>query len=102
MGHTPEVELEYPEFQSLCPVSGRHDAGIVHIRYRPGEKILESKSLRDYLASWRNLKSWQEYITDEIAERLYLACEPVWLTVEIEWAPRGGIFARTVSRRGDE
>ena len=96
------MELEYPEFQSLCPVSGRHDAGVVHIRYSPREKLLESKSLRDYLASWRNLKNWQEYICEEMAERLFQACDPVRLTVEIDWAPRGGIFARTVSSRGDE
>jgi len=64
--------------------------------------MLESKSLRDYLASWRNLKNWQEYITEEIAEILYRTCDPVWLTVEIEWASRGGIFVRTVSKRGDE
>ncbi len=99
--HTPEIELEYPEFQSLCPVSERHDAGIVTVRYKPDALILETKSVRDYLAAWRDLKNWQEYITEEIAEKLFDACEPVWLTVEIDWAPRGGIFARTLSERGD-
>ena len=99
--HTPLVEWEYPEFQSLCPVSDRHDQGVVRIRYQPGEKILESKSVRDYLMSWRNTRNWQEYITEEIADLLDKACDPVWLEVAISWSPRGGISARTVSIRGD-
>ena len=98
--HTPLIEWEYPEFQSLCPVSERHDQGVVVIRYRPRGKILESKSVRDYLMSWRNLRNWQEYITEEIAALLFRSCEPEWLTVTIRWAPRGGISATTTSTRG--
>lgn len=97
--HRPVIEWEYPEFQCLCPISERHDSGIVRIRYQPGEKILESKSVRDYLASWRNMKIWQEYVTEEIADALHRACRPDWLIIEIEWSPRGGVFARTVSKR---
>jgi 7-cyano-7-deazaguanine reductase len=100
-GHAPLVEWEYPEFQSLCPVSERHDQGIVHIRYKPKEKILEAKSVRDYLMMWRNKRNWQEYITEEIADLLYRACDPEWLTVTITWASRGGITAKTLSQKGD-
>ena len=99
--HTPLIEWEYPEFQSLCPVSERHDQGIVTIQYKPRKKILESKSVRDYLIMWRNKKNWQEYITEEIASLLYKACEPAWLTVTIKWSPRGGIAAKTTSEMGD-
>ncbi len=99
--HTPLIEWEYPEFQSLCPVSDRHDQGVVTIQYKPADRILESKSVRDYLMMWRNKKNWQEYITDEIADILYTASEPEWLTVQIDWASRGGILARTLSRRGE-
>ena len=98
--HQPVVEWEYPEFQCLCPVSERNDQGIVRIKYKPKKKILEGKSVRDYLSCWRNKRIWQEYVTDEIAETLYRACEPEWLIVEIEWAPRGGVFAKTVSEKG--
>lgn len=97
--HTPLVELEYPEFQSLCPVSERHDQGVVTIRYKPKEKILEAKSLRDYLTKWRNKRNWQEYVTEEIADLLYETSEPEWLTVTITWAARGGIVAKTTSTR---
>jgi len=98
-GHRPLVELTYPEFTSLCPVSGRHDMGEVTIRYKPHKVILETKSIRDYLASWRNVHNWQEYITEEIAEKLQNAGRPEWLTVEIEWAPRGGIYTKTTAER---
>jgi 7-cyano-7-deazaguanine reductase len=95
------IEWEYPEFQSLCPVSERHDQGVITIQYKPKEKILESKSVRDYLMMWRNKKNWQEYITEEIANLLYTACEPDWLIVTINWSSRGGIIAKTTSKRGD-
>lgn len=100
-GHRPVIEWEYPEFQCLCPVSGRHDQGVVRLRYRPNEKILESKSVRDYLALWRNKRIWQEYVTEEIADTLYKSCEPEWLLLELVWAPRGGITAKNISKRGD-
>ena len=100
--HQPVIEWEYPEFQSICPVSGRHDHGKLKLRYKPKEKILESKSMREYLSLWRNKQNWQEYITEEIADAIQIAVEPLALIVEIEWSPRGGIFARTISKRGKE
>jgi 7-cyano-7-deazaguanine reductase len=100
-GHNPLVEWEYPEFQSMCPISERHDQGVVTIRYKPREKILEAKSVRDYLMSWRNKRNWQEYITEEIAELLYNTCEPEWLAVKITWSSRGGIVATTASQKGN-
>jgi 7-cyano-7-deazaguanine reductase len=100
MQHVPMIEWEYPEFQSLCPVSERHDQGTVMIKYQPKEKILESKSVRDYLMMWRNKRNWQEYVTEEIADTLYIACEPEWLIVSIKWCARGGIYAKTTSNKG--
>jgi 7-cyano-7-deazaguanine reductase len=100
--HNLVIEWVYPEFQSICPISERHDQGTVTISYKPGEHLLESKSAREYLRSWRNLRCWQEYVTEEIAESLWNAIKPEWLRIEIEWTARGGIFARTVSSRGNE
>ena len=59
-GHQPVIEWEYPEFQCLCPVSKRHDQGIVRLKYQPEEYIMESKSVREYLSSWRNLRIWHD------------------------------------------
>lgn len=97
-----EVQWVYPEFQSLCPLSERHDQGTLTIRYAPRGKLLESKSVREYLRLWRNKKIWQEHVTDEIASALYAAIEPEWLIVEIAWTSRGGIYATTTSRRGKQ
>ena len=100
-GHHPMITWEYPEFQCLCPVSERHDQGCIKIQYLPLEQILESKSVRDYLSSWRNIKIWQEYVTEEIAEHLFGSCKPKCLSVEIVWSSRGGIISRTFSKRGE-
>ncbi|HON78968.1 MAG TPA: NADPH-dependent 7-cyano-7-deazaguanine reductase QueF [Spirochaetota bacterium] len=100
--HNLVIEWVYPEFQSICPISERHDQGTVTISYKPKDKLLESKSAREYLRSWRNLKCWQEYVTEEIAEALWNAIEPEWLQIEIEWTSRGGIYARTRSTKGIE
>lgn len=101
-GKKVEVRWVYPEFQSLCPLSERHDQGTLTIHYVPREHFLESKSVREYLRLWRNKKIWQELVTDEIATALYNAIEPEWLVVEISWAARGGIYATTISRRGNK
>jgi len=50
---------------------------------------------------WRNKRNWQEYITEEIADLLYKTCEPDWLMVTINWSARGGIVAKTTSKRGN-
>lgn len=73
---------------------------MVRIKYKSNKKILESKSVRDYLAQWRNKRNWQEYATEEIANTLYKACEPEWFNLEIKWSPRSGISAKTSSKRG--
>jgi 7-cyano-7-deazaguanine reductase len=98
--HNLVVEWVYPEFQSICPVSDRHDQGTLRITYKPGDRLLESKSVREYLRAWRNLHCWQEFVTEEIAGALFSAIAPVWLTVEIEWTSRGGIYAKTTSTKG--
>ena len=100
-GHVPVVEWEYAEFQCLCPVSGRHDQGVVRITYQPADSILESKSVREYLAQWRNKRVWQEYVTDELATYLFKACNPEWLKVQITWAVRGGISSKTIATHGE-
>ncbi len=100
--HDLLIEWVYPEFQSICPISDRHDQGTLTLRYKPKDKLLESKSMREYLRLWRNLHIWQEHVTEEIADRLYNAIKPAGLIVEIEWTPRGGIYARTISKKGKE
>jgi 7-cyano-7-deazaguanine reductase len=89
------VTLNCPEFSSLCPVTGQPDSAKVVIRYVPGEMIVETKSLKFYLASFRNQPAFNEEIVNRILDDLVVALKPVELVVRGEFAPRGGIQLTT-------
>ena len=85
------VRFTAPEFTSLCPLTGQPDFAHLVIDYVPGEWIVESKSLKNYLASFRNHGAFHEACTLDIAQRLVGLLEPVWLRIGGYWYPRGGI-----------
>jgi 7-cyano-7-deazaguanine reductase len=80
-----------PEFTSLCPVTGQPDFGILVIDYVPAKWLLESKSLKLYLASFRNHGAFHEDCTVGIGKRIAELLEPKWLRIGSYWNPRGGI-----------
>ena len=80
-----------PECTSLCPVTGQPDFGHLIIDYVPGEWLLESKSLKLFLASFRNHGAFHEDCTVTIGRRIVDAVEPRWLRIGGYWFPRGGI-----------
>jgi 7-cyano-7-deazaguanine reductase len=80
-----------PEFTSLCPVTGQPDFAHLVIDYVPGEWLLESKSLKLYLASFRNHGAFHEGCTIDVAKRIVEAIRPRWLRIAGYWYPRGGI-----------
>ena len=80
-----------PEFTSLCPVTGQPDFARLVIDYAPADRLLESKSLKLYLASFRNHGAFHEDCTIAIGKRLVAAAAPVWLRIGGYWYPRGGI-----------
>ena len=80
-----------PEFTSLCPVTGQPDFAQLVIDYVPGELLVESKSLKLYLSSFRNHGAFHEGCTIEIAKRLEKVLSPIWLRIGGYWYPRGGI-----------
>ena len=80
-----------PEFTSLCPVTGQPDFAHLVIDYIPGELLVESKSLKLFLGSFRNHGSFHEDCTIKIAKRLVEAARPQWLRIGGYWYPRGGI-----------
>jgi 7-cyano-7-deazaguanine reductase len=80
-----------PEFTSLCPVTGQPDFAILVIDYAPGEWLVESKSLKLYLTSFRDHGAFHEDCTVAIAKRLVELLEPRWLRIGGYWYPRGGI-----------
>ena len=93
----PHPDLRYcvrftaPEFTSLCPLTGQPDFAHLVIDYVPGGWIVESKSLKNYLASFRNHGAFHEACTLDIAQRLVALLAPVWLRIGGYWYPRGGI-----------
>lgn len=80
-----------PEFTSLCPVTGQPDFAHLVIDYVPGDWLVESKSLKLYLQSFRNHGAFHEDCTVGIGRRLADELKPVWLRIGGYWFPRGGI-----------
>ncbi|MBI1364359.1 MAG: NADPH-dependent 7-cyano-7-deazaguanine reductase QueF [Alphaproteobacteria bacterium] len=85
------VRFVAPEFTSLCPITGQPDFAHLVIDYAPAKKIIESKSLKLFLGSFRNHGAFHEACTLEIARRLREAARPRWLRIGGYWYPRGGI-----------
>jgi 7-cyano-7-deazaguanine reductase len=85
------VRFTAPEFTSLCPVTGQPDFAQLVIDYAPQDTIVESKSLKLYLAAFRNHAGFHEAVTVGIAERLNEEMKPLWLRIGGYWYPRGGI-----------
>jgi 7-cyano-7-deazaguanine reductase len=80
-----------PEFTSLCPVTGQPDFAHIVIDYVPGDWLVESKSLKLYLAAFRNHGAFHEDCTVAIGKRLVALLEPKFLRIGGYWYPRGGI-----------
>ena len=85
------IELDYPEFSSLCPVTGQPDTAHLTIKYIPDALCVGTKSLKFYLASFRNLPSFNEDIVNRILDDIAGACAPRRLLVKGRFSPRGGI-----------
>ena len=85
------ITLDYPEFSSLCPVTGQPDSARLQIVYVPDQRCVETKSLKFYLASYRNTPSFNEDIVNRILDDLVAATAPRRAGVRGEFAPRGGI-----------
>ena len=80
-----------PEFTSLCPVTGQPDFAHLVIDYAPDQTIVESKSLKLFLGSFRNHAAFHEDCTVGIGRRLFDEMQPKWLRIGGYWYPRGGI-----------
>lgn len=85
------VRFTCPEFTALCPITGQPDFAHLVIDYAPEKTILESKSLKLFLGSFRNHPAFHEDCTLAIARRLGEALAPRWLRIGGYWYPRGGI-----------
>ena len=80
-----------PEFTTLCPVTGQPDFALLVIDYVPGKWLVESKSLKLYLGSFRNVGHFHEECTVAIGKRLVALLRPKFLRIAGYWYPRGGM-----------
>jgi 7-cyano-7-deazaguanine reductase len=85
------VRFTAPEFTSLCPITGQPDFANLVLDYVPGKWLVESKSLKLYLGSFRNHGAFHEDCTVSIARRILDLLEPQWLRLGGYWYPRGGM-----------
>ncbi len=85
------IQFVCPEFTSLCPKTGQPDFATIYINYVPDQLCIESKSLKLYLASYRNHGAFHEHVTNKILDDIVEACRPQWAEVIGKFNVRGGI-----------
>jgi 7-cyano-7-deazaguanine reductase len=93
-----EVLYETDEFTCVCPWTGLPDFGTLTISYVPGKKLVELKSLKYYLLSFRNVGIIQEHAVNRILKDLVKLVKPVSMTVTADYKERGGIWTRATAR----
>ncbi|MEQ1705378.1 MAG: preQ(1) synthase [Rickettsiales bacterium] len=96
------VRFTCPEFTSICPITGQPDFAHLVIDYVPKDWIIESKSLKLFLGSFRNHGAFHEDCTIVIALRLIKEAKPAWLRIGGYWYPRGGIPIDIFYQTGDQ
>lgn len=93
-----EVGIECPEFTCVCPLTNQPDYAEIAIEYMPDDKFVESKSLKLYLASYRNIGMFHEYVVKKICDDLVKAINPRFIEVKGQFNSRGGIRINPVVR----
>ena len=86
-----EIEIDTPEFTSVCPKTGLPDFGRLRLRYVPDRLCLELKSYKMYLLAYRNLGIFQENVVNRVLRDVVKAAKPVSATVIGDFSPRGGL-----------
>ncbi len=96
-----EVRLTCTEFTSRCPVTGQPDFAEFVIRYKPGEHIVETKTLKLWLATFRDQPEFNEALVATMADYLFGELKPVWLELRGDFKVRGGIQPTAIATRGE-
>ena len=90
-GRDYTIDIDCPEFTSVCPKTGQPDFGAIRVRYVPDKTCIELKSLKLYLGSFRQMGIFYEAVTNRILDDLVAACAPKSMTVVGDFNVRGGI-----------
>ena len=91
VGRDFHIHMEVPEFTCLCPKTGQPDFATIHVEYVPDEKVVESKSFKLYLWSYRNEGAFHEHVVNRILDDLVGVLDPHWCLVRGIFNIRGGI-----------
>jgi 7-cyano-7-deazaguanine reductase len=91
------VNIETDEFTAVCPWSGLPDFGTIRVEYIPGRVLIELRSFKYYLLSYRNVGIYQEHAVNRILEDLVRTARPKWMKVTADYRIRGGVH--TVASR---
>lgn len=97
-GSNAVVDIATDEFTAVCPWSGLPDFGRLRVRYLPRERVLELRSFKYYLHSYRNVGIYQEHAANRILNDLVAVTKPAWMEIELDYNVRGGVHT-TVSAR---
>ena len=89
-GKEMTVNIDTDEFTAVCPWSGLPDFGTIRVDYIPGRVLIELRSLKYYLLSYRNVGIYQEHAVNRILEDLVRAAQPKWMRVSADYRIRGG------------
>jgi 7-cyano-7-deazaguanine reductase len=100
-GRPFEVVFETEEFTCLCPMTGQPDFAKLRIAYQPDQLCVESKSLKLYLWSYRDVGAFHEDVTNRILDDIVAAARPAWVRVEGDFLVRGGIRTLVAAERGE-
>ncbi len=95
-----EISIELPEFTCQCPFSGYPDFAVIRVLYQPAEKVLELKSMKLYINSFRNLKISHEEVTNKILNDFVAVANPNWMKVEADFNPRGNVHTVVTAIHG--
>lgn len=94
------VKFNCPEFTSLCPITGQPDFATIYLSYIPDEKLVESKSLKLYLFSFRNHGAFHEDCTNSMMKDLIALMNPKYIEIWGKFLPRGGLSIDPFSNYG--
>lgn len=89
-----EIEIEMPEFTSICPKTGLPDHGVLILRYIPAKFCLELKSLKMYTLAYRNLGIFQENVVNRMLADIVKCAQPIEAVLIGDFMPRGGVHTK--------
>ena len=91
------IRIRVPEFTCLCPKTGQPDFAELHLEYVPDRRCVELKSLKLYIAAYRDQGAFHEAVTNRILADLAAACAPRFMRLRAEFNVRGGIYTSVVA-----